>query len=61
MRVIITGSEPVPIHIGCDITQMLLLHEEADVLMAFHMITEATAGHSNINIVSDDTQTCWLS
>ena len=30
-------------------------HEEADVIMAYHMIQEAAAGHSPISVVSDDT------
>ena len=32
-----------------------ITHEEADVIMAYHMVQEATAGHSPIRGVSDDT------
>ena len=32
-----------------------MTHEEADVIMVFHMIKEAVTGHSPIKVVSDET------
>ncbi|KAL8582263.1 hypothetical protein ACOMHN_037020 [Nucella lapillus] len=50
--VVITGSDPQPVHMG---SGPPLHHEEADVLMACHIINEASSGHTTIKIISDDT------
>ncbi len=54
-RVVITGPEPHPVQVGISEWQTSITHEEADVIMAYHMVQEATAGHSPIRVVSDDT------
>ncbi len=54
-RMIVTGPEPHPIDVGTEVMQESVAHEEADVLMAYHMINEAVAGYSPIKVVSDDT------
>jgi len=51
-RVVVTGPES---QVGIGEWQTPITHEEADVIMAYHMIQEATAGHSPISMVSDDT------
>lgn len=53
--VVITGPDPHPIHMGSGLQQDPLYHEEADVLMAFHVINESSLGQRNIRVVSDDT------
>jgi hypothetical protein len=54
-QVIITGPDPHPIKGGVGATQTAVTHEEADVIMVYHMINEAVAGHSPIKVVCDDT------
>jgi len=54
-RVVVTGPEPHPIQVGNGEWQTPITHEEADVIMEYHMIQESTAGHSPISMVSDDT------
>ena len=54
-KVIVTGPEASPIDIGTGVQEKPVTHEEADVLLAYHMINEAVAGHSPIKVVSDDT------
>ncbi len=54
-RVVITGPEPHPVQVGIGEWQTSITHEEADVIMAYHMVQEATTGHSPIRVVSDDT------
>ena len=54
-RVVVTGPAPHPIQVGNGEWQTPITHEEADVIMAYHMIQEATMGHSPISVVSDDT------
>ena len=41
--------------VGISKLQTSITHEEADVIMAYHMVQEATAGHSPIRVVYDDT------
>ena len=53
--VVITGPEPHPVQVGIGKWQTSIAHEEADVIMAYHMVQEATARHSPIRVVSDDT------
>ncbi|KAL8616218.1 hypothetical protein ACOMHN_058335 [Nucella lapillus] len=53
--VIITGSDPQPVHMGSGLKEPPLHHEEADVLMACHIINEASSGHTTIKVISDDT------
>ena len=48
-------SWPHPVQVGIDEWQTPITHEEADVIMAYHMIQEAVAGYFPISIVSDDT------
>ena len=54
-KVIITGPDPHPIVVGVGPTCTKITHEEANIIMAHHMITEALKGHSKIHVVSDDT------
>ena len=54
-KIIVTGPDANPIDIGPGVQEKSVTHEEADVLMAYHMINEAVAGHSPIKVVSDDT------
>jgi len=54
-RVVVTGPEPHPVQVGIGKWQTPITHEEADVIMAYHMMQEAEAGHSPISVVSDDT------
>ena len=51
----VAGPEPHPIQVGISEWQTSIIHEEPDVIMVYHMIQEATAGHSPISVVSDDT------
>jgi len=51
--VVITGPEPHQHKFGTDEWQTPITHEEADVIMVYHMIQEAAVGHSPISIVSD--------
>ena len=53
--VVITGPDPQPVHMGSGLKEPPLHHEEADVLMAFHVINEASSGHTAIKVISDDT------
>ena len=53
--VVITGPEPQPVQVGIGEWQTAITHEEADVIMAYHMIQEAAAKHSRIRVISDDT------
>ncbi|KAL8571528.1 hypothetical protein ACOMHN_056823 [Nucella lapillus] len=53
--VVITGSDPQPVHMGSGLKEPPLHHEEADVLMACHIINEASSGHTTIKVISDDT------
>jgi hypothetical protein len=53
--VVITGPDPQPVHMGSGLKETSLDHEEADVLMACHVINEASSGHTNIKVISDDT------
>jgi len=53
-RVVVTGPGPHPIQVGIGEWQTSITHEEADVIMTYHMIQEATMGHSPISMVSDD-------
>ncbi|XP_042233703.1 zinc finger protein Xfin-like isoform X2 [Homarus americanus] len=54
-QVIVTGPDAHPIQVGIGPQQTAVTHEEADVIMAYHMLQEAAAGHSPIRIVCDDT------
>ena len=54
-RIIVTGPDLRPFHIGVGSLDTAIVHEEADVLMAFHMIEEAKTGQPAIKVVSDDT------
>ena len=49
--VVITGHEPQPVQVGIGEWQTAISHEEADVIMAYHMIQEAAAGHSPIRVI----------
>ena len=53
--VVITGSDAQPVHMGSGVKEPPLHHEEADVLMVSHFINEASVGHTNIKVISDDT------
>ena len=48
--VFITSHEPQPVQVGIGEWQTAITHEEADVIMAYHMIQEAAAGHSPIRV-----------
>ncbi|KAK4328577.1 hypothetical protein Pmani_001053 [Petrolisthes manimaculis] len=37
-KIILTGPDPQPIYIGDGFLETAVFHEEADVLMAYHMI-----------------------
>ena len=50
-----TGLDPHPVEVGIGPTDVALSHEEADVLMVYHMIQETSNGHKTIKVVSDDT------
>ena len=52
---IIAGPDARPIDVGNGYRDYVLTHKEADVLMTYHMIQEALAGHTSIRIASDDT------
>ena len=54
-RLIVNGPDPRPIHVGKGCQQTAVHHEEADVLMAYHMIQEAVTGEKFIRVLSDDT------
>lgn len=54
-QIIITGTDLHPVCKGVGPLQTAVHHEETDVLMAYHMIQEATNGHKSIRVVSDDT------
>ena len=49
--VVVTGPASHPIQVGIGEWQTPITHEEADVIMACHMIQEATMGHSPISMV----------
>ena len=53
--VVITDPEPHPVQVGIGEWQTSITHEEADVIMAYHVVQEARAGHSPIRVISDDT------
>ena len=53
-RVVVTGPEPHPVQVGIGEWLTPIIHEEADVIMAYHMIQEAAMGHFPISMVSDD-------
>ena len=53
--VVITGSDAQSVHMGSGVKEPPLYHEEADVLMVGRFINEASAGHTNIKVISDDT------
>ena len=54
-QVIITGPDPEPVEVGVGPRLTKITHEEADVIMVYHMIDEALKGRSRIRVVSDDT------
>ena len=54
-RIIVTGPDLRPFHIGVGSLDTAIAHEEADVLMACYMIEEAKTGQPAIKVVSDDT------
>ena len=54
-QVIITGPDPHPIEVSTGVQRSPVTHEEANVLIVYHMIQEAVAGHSPIKVVCDDT------
>ena len=54
-RVIVTGPDPHPIVVGVGPRDQPVDHEEADVLIAYHMLQEAKIGQTTIKVVSDDT------
>ena len=43
-RLIVTGPDPRSIHLGTGCQQAAVHHEEADVLIAYHMIQEPVPG-----------------
>ena len=45
-HVIITGPDPLPINVGEAAQQTAVTHEEADVIMAYHMIKMVVTGLS---------------
>ena len=59
-RLIVTGPDPRPIHLGAGCQQTAVHHEEADVLIAYHMIQEAVAGVKFIKVLSDDTDVLFI-
>ena len=50
---VITGPEPHPVQVGIGEWLTPITHEEADVIMAYHMIQEAAMGHFPISMISD--------
>ena len=54
-RIIVTGPDLRPFHIGVGSLDTAIAHEEADVVMALYMIEEAKTGQPAIKVVSDDT------
>ena len=54
-HVIITGPDPHSIEIGVGAQQAAVIHEEADVIMAYHVIKGADNVHSLIKVVSANT------
>ena len=54
-RLVITGPDPHPIEVGVGALPTAITHEEADIIMVYHMIEESVGGHSPIRVVSDDT------
>ena len=55
-NVAITGPDPYPIIMESGLLQEPPLHhEEANVLIAFHVINESSLGQRNIRVVCDDT------
>ncbi len=59
-RMVVTGPELNPIEVGVGAQEVEVKHEEADVMIVYHMINEAAAGHSPIRIVCDDTDVLIL-
>ena len=59
-KLIVTGPDPYPVHVGVGRQETAITHEEADIIMTYHMITEAAAGHTPIKVVSDDTDVLLL-
>ena len=53
-RLVITGPDDHPFQVGLGPHQIAVKHEEADVIIAFHMIQEACSDNSSINVISDD-------
>ena len=54
-QVAITGPKLKPIVMGAGSIQTEVPHEEADVLIAYHAIQEASTGNTSITDISDDT------
>ena len=54
-RLVITGPDTHPIEVGVGALPTAITHEEADIIMVYHMIEESVGGHSPIRVVSDDT------
>ena len=51
----VTGPDPHPIEVGVEVLPRVITHEDADIIMVYHMIEESVEGRSHILIVSDDT------
>ena len=43
-QIIVTGPDPHPVEVGIGPTNLPITHEEADVLMAYHMMEEISNG-----------------
>ena len=54
-RLVVTGPDAHPIEVGVGALPRAITHEEADIIMVYHMIEESVGGHSSIRVVSDDT------
>ena len=54
-RLVVTGPDPHPIEVGVEVLPRAITHEDADIIMVYHMIEESVEGRSHIWIVSDDT------
>ena len=53
-RLVVTASDSHPIEVGVGPQEIAVTHEEADVVMAYHIVREAQAGLSPIKVISDD-------
>ena len=47
-RLVVTGPDPHPIEVGVEVLPRAITHEDADIIMVYHMIEESVEGRSHI-------------